>query len=67
MNQSWLRLSLALLLALVIATPMVWAAEKQKPPPARQLERLPGGWGIVLDDIAAGIMGNLVLHAAWAL
>jgi phosphatidylglycerophosphatase A len=27
-----------------------------KPPPARQLERLPGGWGIVMDDVAAGAM-----------
>ena len=38
-----------------------------KPPPARQLEALHGGWGIVLDDVAAGIMGNLLLHAALAL
>ena len=38
-----------------------------KPPPARQLEALPGGWGIVLDDVAAGIMGNLLIHAALAL
>jgi phosphatidylglycerophosphatase A len=37
-----------------------------KPPPARQLEALHGGWGIVLDDVAAGIMGNLLLHAALA-
>jgi hypothetical protein len=27
-----------------------------KPPPARQLERLPRGWGIVMDDIASGAM-----------
>ncbi len=26
-----------------------------KPPPARQLEDLPGGWGIVFDDVAAGL------------
>jgi phosphatidylglycerophosphatase A len=26
-----------------------------KPFPARQLERLPEGWGIVLDDVAAGL------------
>ncbi len=26
-----------------------------KPPPARQLEQLPGGWGIVFDDVAAGL------------
>lgn len=33
-----------------------------KPPPARQLEALPGGWGIVADDIAAGLYGNLLLR-----
>ena len=38
-----------------------------KPPPVRQLERLPGGWGIVLDDVAAGILGNLLLRAGGAL
>lgn len=32
-----------------------------KPPPARLLERLPGGWGILLDDLVAG------LYAAGAL
>lgn len=26
-----------------------------KPPPARRLERLHGGWGIMADDIAAGL------------
>lgn len=33
-----------------------------KPPPARQLERLPGGWGIVMDDVVAGIYANLALR-----
>lgn len=29
-----------------------------KPPPIRWLdEHLPGGWGVVLDDVAAGVMG----------
>ena len=35
-----------------------------KPPPARRLERLPGGWGIVLDDVAAGVYCQLILWAA---
>jgi len=30
-----------------------------KLPPAAQLERLPGGWGITLDDIAAGVYANV--------
>ncbi len=34
-----------------------------KLPPIRQVEqRFAGGWGIVLDDIAAGVMANLVLR-----
>ena len=35
-----------------------------KPPPARRLESLPGGWGVVMDDVAAGVYGNLVLQLA---
>jgi phosphatidylglycerophosphatase A len=30
-----------------------------KPAPARQLESLPGGWGIVADDVMAGLYGAL--------
>ena len=33
-----------------------------KPFPARQAERLPGGWGIMLDDVLAGIYGNLLMQ-----
>ena len=29
-----------------------------KPEPARSLERLPGGWGIMLDDVVAGVYAN---------
>jgi phosphatidylglycerophosphatase A len=41
-----------------LAMAFVWfrVCDVLKPPPARQLERLPGGWGIVMDDIAAGVM-----------
>jgi phosphatidylglycerophosphatase A len=35
-----------------------------KPFPARQLEHLPGGWGIMADDWMAGIYAALVLHVA---
>ena len=33
-----------------------------KPPPARQIEALSGGWGIVADDIVAGIYSNIILR-----
>lgn len=37
-----------------------------KPPPVRWLdENLPGGWGVVLDDIAAGVMGAIVMLVLW--
>jgi phosphatidylglycerophosphatase A len=41
-----------------------------KPEPARWLERLPGGWGIMLDDVVAGIYANAatrVIFLLWAL
>jgi phosphatidylglycerophosphatase A len=34
-----------------------------KIPPANWLERLPWGWGVLLDDLAAGVQANLV--AQW--
>jgi phosphatidylglycerophosphatase A len=33
-----------------------------KPWPARDLERLPGGWGIMADDVAAGVYAHLALR-----
>jgi phosphatidylglycerophosphatase A len=32
-----------------------------KPFPARQAERIPRGWGIMLDDVIAGVYGLAVL------
>lgn len=34
-----------------------------KPPPARQAERFPRGWGIMMDDVVAGLYGLVVLTA----
>lgn len=36
-----------------------------KPPPARSMEKLKGGWGVTLDDVAAGIYANVTLHAIY--
>jgi phosphatidylglycerophosphatase A len=33
-----------------------------KPSPARQVERYKGGWGIMLDDVFAGIYANIVMQ-----
>ncbi|MGA2858842.1 MAG: phosphatidylglycerophosphatase A [Candidatus Sulfotelmatobacter sp.] len=61
----------------LIGAPLAWetflagfiffrAFDIVKPPPVRQLERLPEGAGIVLDDVAAGIYSflgmQLLLH-----
>ena len=32
-----------------------------KPWPARRLEHLPGGFGVVLDDVMAGVYGNVIM------
>jgi phosphatidylglycerophosphatase A len=62
----------------LIAAPLAWktflagfiffrAFDIVKPPPVRQLERLPEGAGIVLDDVAAGLYAlavmQLLLHS----
>ena len=33
-----------------------------KPYPVRKLEKLPRGWGIVIDDLAAGVYACLAIH-----
>ena len=38
-----------------------------KPPPARQLERLPAGWGILVDDLAAAVYANLLCQVLFRL
>jgi len=37
-----------------------------KPWPIRRFEKLPGGWGIVMDDVAAGLVAAGVMTAARA-
>ena len=38
------------------------AMDVWKPWPARDMEYLPGGWGIMADDVMAGIYANLLLR-----
>ena len=42
------------------------AADIVKPPPARPSERLPGGWGVVTDDVVAGVYANLLIRIGMA-
>lgn len=48
----------------LIAFVLFRAFDIWKPPPVRQLERLPGGTGIVADDLMAGVYAAGVLWAA---
>ena len=36
-----------------------------KPFPIRRLESLPGGWGIMADDVLAGMFSALILQGIW--
>ncbi len=36
-----------------------------KVPPAAQFERLPAGWGVLFDDLAAGVYALLLGHLFW--
>jgi phosphatidylglycerophosphatase A len=47
-------------IAIAIAFFAFRAFDIVKPPPARQLERIPNGWGIMLDDIVVGVYANIV-------
>ena len=31
-----------------------------KPPPGRRMEHLPFGWGVLLDDVVAGVYANVI-------
>jgi phosphatidylglycerophosphatase A len=44
-------------LALAIGFVLFRALDVVKPWPVRRFEDLPGGWGIVMDDVAAGALG----------
>ena len=52
------------LLALTLAFFVFRFFDIVKPPPARRIERLGGGDGILLDDVVAGIYGLLVMILA---
>ncbi|MBS1849798.1 MAG: phosphatidylglycerophosphatase A [Acidobacteria bacterium] len=59
----------------LLAAPLTWKSlllgfilfrgfDIVKPPPVRQLERLPEGAGIVMDDVAAGVYAWLLMQCA---
>jgi len=55
------------LVALAVAFIWFRLTDVIKPPPVRQLERLPGAWGILMDDVAAGLLALGLTVATGAL
>lgn len=45
----------------LVALLLFRALDVWKPAPARQFESFPGGWGIVADDVMAGLYGALAI------
>jgi phosphatidylglycerophosphatase A len=49
--------------ALLVAFVLFRILDSTKPWPVRWLERrLPGGWGVVLDDVGAGVQGAVIMY-----
>jgi phosphatidylglycerophosphatase A len=63
----WLTLSLVPLTpwTAVLGFFLFRALDIVKPPPARQAERLPSGWGVMTDDLVAGVFGALILSGVY--
>jgi phosphatidylglycerophosphatase A len=49
--------------SLVVGVVFFRIFDQWKPWPARSLESLHGGWGVVMDDVAAGVWGAAALGA----
>jgi phosphatidylglycerophosphatase A len=49
------------LLTLLWAFPVTRVFDILKPPPARRLEKLPYGWGVLLDDLASSLYAAAAL------
>jgi phosphatidylglycerophosphatase A len=61
----WLRLPSSLpgsVLIFLLAFFLFRLLDILKPPPLRQIERLPGGWGVMADDLAAGLVTNGIMR-----
>lgn len=52
--------------ALAAAFVLFRVFDATKPPPCRRLEALPGGVGVVMDDVGAGVYACLLAHAGLA-
>jgi phosphatidylglycerophosphatase A len=48
------------------AFPVTRIIDILKIPPARRLEKLPRGWGVLADDLLGSVYAALSLHGIWA-
>lgn len=50
-------------MGIIIATFFLWRIlDIIKPPPARNLEKLKGGMGIMIDDVVSGLYTLIIMH-----
>lgn len=61
--------SLVTLAFIPLSVPVIWTGfvlfrlfDMIKPPPVGYFERLPHGWGVMSDDLMAGIISNILLR-----
>lgn len=61
---TWISLiALPKMIGIVIVTFFLWRImDIIKPPPARNLERIKGGLGIVIDDVVSAIYTLIIMH-----
>lgn len=52
---------------IIVSVVLFRVFDQWKPWPARRAEKLPGGWGVVMDDVCAGLWGAAVVGATRAL
>ncbi|MBY0308608.1 MAG: phosphatidylglycerophosphatase A, partial [Phycisphaerales bacterium] len=64
LQQSLTRTMFAQLAAIALAFVLFRIADILKLPPANGLQRFKGGWGILLDDLVAGVQAGVVLLTA---
>lgn len=73
-SDEWAGQGLAWLLVAWLGAPLPWLLatlpafrllDIAKPGPIRTVQRVPGGWGVLLDDLLAGLGAALLVGAGW--
>ncbi len=59
--------SVSVLVTVLWAFPVTRILDMIKPPPARRLEYLPGGWGVIADDLLDSVYAAGLLHVLYLL